>query len=317
MDNEIINCWNELNGMIDKAVNIEHFNVPNEISDLQNKLNLTINMFFLSKLDSESKKEIMGNISRAKEIFHKKGYFSSKEQIYFEQQHYQEILPFLNKIYEGFEKINNFDYLLNIYREGQEVFKFIQKEYDKQSSQIKSKADNLFGNLNSASLHYVYGREKENFSSLILYKSMLFYILLLVAFFILKGDGENAITLSNGVGIEEAYFLASRFLILSPIIWGILFLSRQISNDKKVEQTYLHKQVIAKSYVNYLEFIDNQNLSNADEVKSTLSRIAVEALGLNPALLLEKSTAEKIPMEELLSKLIDKSTNTISSKNTS
>lgn len=38
-----------------------------------------------------------------------------------------------------------------------------------------------------------------------------------------------------------------------------------------------------------------------------LHRVAMDSLGLNPALLLEKSTAEKIPMEELLSKVIDKS----------
>lgn len=99
-----------------------------------------------------------------------------------------------------------------------------------------------------------------------------------------------------------------------PFIWAILFTSKRINENKKLEQAYLHKEVIAQSYLNYLEFVKNAyssfsrgNDNSYSDVINMLHKVSIEGLGLNPALLLEKSTAEKIPMEELLSKIIDKS----------
>ncbi|MFZ7308574.1 hypothetical protein ACLSY1_10670, partial [Avibacterium avium] len=61
------------------------------------------------------------------------------------------------------------------------------------------------------------------------------------------------------------------------------------------------------SFVTYLNFIKENNLQDKDlETLKTLNRVMIESLGLNPALLLDKSTSEKIPMEELLSRILDK-----------
>ncbi|MFZ7316055.1 hypothetical protein ACLSZU_10855, partial [Avibacterium avium] len=69
----------------------------------------------------------------------------------------------------------------------------------------------------------------------------------------------------------------------------------------------LHKQTVAQSFVTYLNFIKENNLQDKDlETLKTLNRVMIESLGLNPALLLDKSTSEKIPMEELLSRILDK-----------
>lgn len=317
MEIEIVSRWNKIKEMMENSVDPNRFNIPKETTNLIEKLTPLFNLFFLEKLDNERQQTIIGCISKINNIYYKKVYFINDENIYFDFNDFERVDPLLSEMYDIFRGIDNFEYLFDIYTQGQEVFKFIENEFKKQSGQIKLRANDLFGNLSSASLHKVYGDEKENISFWILAKQMFFYIILFVVFGFLVFGGDYNVILSGKVSENELYYLISRFLILSPVFWAMFFLSSQIKNDKKIEQTYLHKQTIAKSYVNYLEFINNQNLSNADEVKSTLSRIAVEALGLNPALLLEKSTAEKIPMEELLSKLIDKSTSTISSKNTS
>ena len=64
---------------------------------------------------------------------------------------------------------------------------------------------------------------------------------------------------------------------------------------------------MAQSFITYLNFIKENNIQDADpEALKTLNKVMIESLGLNPALLLDKSTSEKIPMEELLSRILDK-----------
>ena len=52
--------------------------------------------------------------------------------------------------------------------------------------------------------------------------------------------------------------------------------------------------------------IDKDRSLDDSKTRKLLSRIAIESMGLNPALLLDKSTAEKIPMEELLTRIMDR-----------
>lgn len=145
--------------------------------------------------------------------------------------------------------------------------------------------------------------------------TILFYVLLIVLFLTLKNsiDSITFILETGEKSIKFTDFITKVFLIM-PFIWAILFTSKRINENKKLEQAYLHKEVIAQSYLNYLEFVKNnyysfskENDNSYSDVINMLHKVSIEGLGLNPALLLEKSTAEKIPMEELLYKIIDKS----------
>ncbi|MBF0784680.1 hypothetical protein E4T80_04200 [Muribacter muris] len=97
----------------------------------------------------------------------------------------------------------------------------------------------------------------------------------------------------------------SKMILFFPLTWLAIFLSKRISETTKIKQTYLHKEVVSKSYVNHLNFITKHYSPENEEIKQSLTSVAISALGFNPALLLEKSTSEKIPMEELLLKIID------------
>ena len=81
---------------------------------------------------------------------------------------------------------------------------------------------------------------------------------------------------------------------------------KNIREDRKIEQTYKHKEVVANTYLNFLNMIDKDRSLDDSKTRKLLSRIAIESMGLNPALLLDKSTAEKIPMEELLTRMMDR-----------
>ena len=99
----------------------------------------------------------------------------------------------------------------------------------------------------------------------------------------------------------------TKLLFIIPFVWMIIFTIKNIREDRKIEQTYKHKEVVTRTYLNFLEMLNKEPYLDDDgKVRKILSRIAVESMGLNPALLLDKSTAEKIPMEELLTRMMDR-----------
>ena len=84
-------------------------------------------------------------------------------------------------------------------------------------------------------------------------------------------------------------------------MWAILFVLRSIKEDRKIEQAYKHKELLTIIYENF-----HNRIGVNQKVLNTFEQIAVESLRLNPALLLDKSTAEKIPLEELLMQIVSK-----------
>lgn len=185
----------------------------------------------------------------------------------------------------------------------EEVRNFTKLVEDKKEELDKAIAL-LTGKKTSEYLYGVYKQQADRFNLKIWVKSFFFYFLLIIMFiygiFILF-TVENNIT-----------SLATRFIALMPIIWAISFISRSMKEDRKIEQTYRHKEVVAISY----EILIGKDNKHKD-LQKALFRILMESLGLNPALLLEKSTAEKIPMEELLTRILDKNSEKEDSPNPS
>ena len=128
----------------------------------------------------------------------------------------------------------------------------------------------------------------------------------------------SLINLPSSIEDNWIPYISFRIFIAFTAFYALVFLNRSIRDDRKLEQTYRHKEVVSKSYLNYLDFLDanpmiitndkGDLIDNSQLIKEKVSQIAVESLGLNPALLLDKSTSEKIPMEELLSKILDRTT---------
>ena len=115
------------------------------------------------------------------------------------------------------------------------------------------------------------------------------------------------VLLKLGINSESIASYLTKLLFIIPFVWMILFTIKNIREDRKIEQTYKHKEVVTRTYLNFLEMLNKEPYLDDDgKVRKILSRIAVESMGLNPALLLDKSTAEKIPMEELLTRIMDR-----------
>ena len=115
------------------------------------------------------------------------------------------------------------------------------------------------------------------------------------------------VLLKLGMNSESIASYLTKLLFIIPFVWMIIFTIKNIREDRKIEQTYKHKEVVTRTYLNFLEMLNKEPYLDDDgKVRKILSRIAVESMGLNPALLLDKSTAEKIPMEELLTRMMDR-----------
>lgn len=208
-----------------------------------------------------------------------------------------EIISLLNKLKLFFADIENIDIFVDLYRKGDEVITGAKQKYDERIAE-------LLGEVTEKFIYSHYKIQADKIADGLLYKTIAFFVLLFF-FFMFSLALFCSISIDDMTGSQIIYAVLAKILILMPMIWGLVFLSRRIFDDKKLEQTYRHKEVVSRSYLNYLEFMKYQYIDN-DSVRLALSKIAVESLGLNPALLLDKSTAEKIPMEELLIKLMDK-----------
>lgn len=186
------------------------------------------------------------------------------------------------------EKVSN-DYKNNI----SVIENNINNEINNIKNRFTAEADNKY-------LYGVYRAEAERASRRIIMNQVFFYVLLIIMFglelFMPKYTEYMGITINN-----DLISLAIRIILTIPMVWAILFVLRSIKEDRKIEQAYKHKELLTIIYENF----HNRKDVNP-KVLNTFEQIAVESLRLNPALLLDKSTAEKIPLEDLLMQIVSK-----------
>ncbi|MEH8046076.1 hypothetical protein P9107_09150 [Gallibacterium anatis] len=334
--------------------NVRLYNSFDESKDIREKIK-NINFCFyeiiISQLKDESIEEIRELLIQTKRIYEKhtarkiqasyknttkstkKRWFkkiidcitlkNTKEKILTESQFETELFidntedielftTLIDKIRNSFGIVQNIDIYIDICKSitksGESALKAIQKDYDER---LKI----LLGKHNELSLFSAYQEQANKINCRIRLSTLFFFLiittLLVVAYY-------SMTNLEHNLSINWIPYISFRIFIAFTAFYALVFLNRSIRDDRKLEQTYRHKEVVSKSYLNYLDFLDanpmiitndkGDLIDNSQLIKEKVSQIAVESLGLNPALLLDKSTSEKIPMEELLSKILDKST---------
>lgn len=272
-------------------------------------------LFILEQLDGGNRQAILGILIKIKNIYQNRhfeiGYDSSKVDgnlIVISNENRVKLEEYFGQLKEIFQEIEHIDFYVSFYDLALQVFDDDRKVY-------QNKANELFGGITTQALYGVFAEQRTAFAKSVSRNTQIYYGLLILLFAI-------AVLMVGGIGIEPIdcfikidfaivhqgsvfEVLFKKLAILLPIIWALLFVSKRIKEDKALEQSYLHKEVIAKSYQNYLEFF-KKNFSNQKELEESLSKVLVDSFMLNPALLLEKTTAEQIPSENLLMKVVDK-----------
>ena len=200
-------------------------------------------------------------------------------------------------IYYIFKGNKDIVVIVDSYEINHVIINEIKNKSDKEIKGIRMRftkeADNEY-------LYGVYRAEVNRASKRIFINQIFFYIFLIGMFsielFMPKYAEHVGITINN-----DLVSLAIRIILTIPIMWAILFVLRSIKEDRKIEQAYKHKELLTIIYEN---FHNREDVNQ--EVLNTFEQIAVESLRLNPALLLDKSTAEKIPLEDLLMQIVSK-----------
>jgi hypothetical protein len=280
------------------------FYKPKELEDLAERLDSLFIETIINKLNEDDREEIYSKLLNVRNIFSKRAFFANKDISQLDKKDIDNIINLLTSVNEIFSKIENVEALINSYLASKAIF---QEMEDKFRGQAKA----LFGELTTVSIYKPYSDEYGKLKIWLIIKNSAFFGMLLAIFLVIAHLSGIFTYCLNFISISPNYViyeLISRMAILFPLVWAVLFLGKRIHEDKKIEQTYLHKMVVARSLSNYLDYIDEKlnNDENSKEITKKLFEISIDSLGLNPALLLDKATAEKIPMEELLSKIIDK-----------
>ena len=277
---------------------------PKELKDLAENLDSRFIETIINKLNDDDREEIYSKLLNIRNIFNKRAFFANRDISKLGKEDIDEIINLLSSVNEIFSKIKDIESLINSYLASKAIFQEMEDKF-------RGQAKELFGELTTASIYQPYSDEYKKLKFWLLFKNSAFFGMLLVIFLVIARLSGIFTCCLNFISISTNYWiyeLISRIAILFPLVWAILFLGKRIHEDKKIEQTYLHKMVVARSLSNYLDYIDEKlnNDENSKEITKKLFEISIDSLGLNPALLLDKATAEKIPMEELLSKIIDK-----------
>ena len=277
---------------------------PKELKDLAELLDSLFIETIINKLNEDDREEIYSKLLNVRNIFSKRAFFANRNISQLGKEDIDDIINILTSVNEIFSKIKNVESLINSYFASKAIFQEMEDKF-------RGQAKELFGELTTVSIYKPYSDEYEKLKFWLIFKNAAFFGMLLVIFLVIARLSGIFTCYLNFISISPNYWiyeLISRIAILFPLVWAVLFLGKRIHEDKKIEQTYLHKMVVARSLSNYLDYMNKKlnNDENSKEITKKLFEISIDSLGLNPALLLDKSTAEKIPMEELLSKIIDK-----------
>lgn len=280
------------------------FYKPKELEDLAERLDSLFIETIINKLNEDDREEIYSKLLNVRNIFSKRAFFANKDISQLDKKDIDNIINLLTSVNEIFSKIENVEALINSYLASKAIFQEMEDKF-------RGQAKELFGELTTVSIYKPYSDEYGKLKIWLIIKNSAFFGMLLAIFLVIAHLSGIFTYCLNFISISPNYViyeLISRMAILFPLVWAVLFLGKRIHEDKKIEQTYLHKMVVARSLSNYLDYIDEKlnNDENSKEITKKLFEISIDSLGLNPALLLDKATAEKIPMEELLSKIIDK-----------
>ena len=88
-----------------------------------------------------------------------------------------------------------------------------------------------------------------------------------------------------------------KFLLLSPFLWLVLFVSKRRSEFQRLQQEYAHKEALAKSYHSFKEQIEALNEEDSMLMKKLIES-AIAAISFNASTTLDGKHGDKTPVQE-------------------
>jgi hypothetical protein len=182
--------------------------------------------------------------------------------------------------------------------------------YETLNGQIES----LLPGATSAGLATAYKEMKDSFDKPIRNSSRLFYwsigfIVLFSVVLAIDHIGTNGLTifhLSDWNSVLRSF--AYKAPIYLPLLWLAYYASKRRSECQRLQQEYAHKEALAKSYNSYRKQIED--LGETDNVLlKHLMQSAIDAIAYNASRTLDGKHGDKMPMQEVVEKGLDKGVN--------
>ncbi|OAI03721.1 hypothetical protein A1353_14335 [Methylomonas methanica] len=200
--------------------------------------------------------------------------------------------------------------------------KALKKFEDDQKIKYKAlneEIETLLPGATSAGLATAYSEMKATFDAPIKNSTRLFYgsIGLLIAgtifFSIEKVIWDSGITFVNPSDWDTILkSLVNKLPFYAPVLWLAFYATKRRSEFHRLQQEYAHKEAFAKSYKNYKQQLQDLEGSDTD-LQTELIKKAIDAIAYNASQTLDKKHGDKMPIQEIIEKTVDKSISTISS----
>jgi uncharacterized coiled-coil protein SlyX len=174
------------------------------------------------------------------------------------------------------------------------------------------KIEGLLPGATATGLSKAYQDQKKNYKSPLLIWSIIFSLTAIGM--MIFGIHVYSNTSSKDFS-ETLQHILTRLPFFIPAVWLAIFASKQQSQYKRLQEEYIYKETLAKSYEAYKREIDSlpEGTEKSDLQKRLISSM-VEMCGYNPSMTLEnKSHDDKPPI--IGSRIVDKVLNTTSKSN--
>lgn len=214
----------------------------------------------------------------------------------------------LNIIDEYFSSIANVDFFIELSKEYKQSLLLSEANYSasmkNNEEKAKEKINEVLGGYSINQIDYAFAEQYNEIKISLAIKQAVFYIVCIISPFWLID-----VLKSFPQGLEN---IALRIIIFLPLVWLFIILYSQIKEDRRTAQSYLHKSVVAKSYVNYARTLNDKIFENdlalKQELVTLLLKTSVDILKDDPVNLWDKGKSDKneTNMQVIIEKLIDK-----------
>jgi hypothetical protein len=197
-----------------------------------------------------------------------------------------------------------------------EALKGFETEQNKKYKALNEEIETLLPGATSAGLASAYSEMKNSFEKPIQNATWLFFgslgvmILGTMVLSIDKISWETGITFIAPTDWDSILKgLVYKIPFYAPVLWLAFYATKRRSEYHRLQQEYSHKEAFSKSYHNYK--LQLQDLQVDDGLQIELIKKAIDAIAYNASQTLDKKHGDKMPIQEIIEKTVDKSISTI------
>lgn len=170
---------------------------------------------------------------------------------------------------------------------------------EKKYKELFEKIESLLPGATSTGLAQAYYDQKISYKWPVVIWAIVFIVALVGVFItgLISYNGGIKLSFEELLSVEQATSkLIARVPFFFALIWLAAFSSKQYRQNKRLEQEYAHKEVLAKAYQGYKKEFESQGKTATDkEIVASLHKVLVATLAKNPSELMDDGRSEDAP----------------------